>query len=106
MFIIQALSDETGRERSGLDLFFIDRIGNNFKATLFYRPYFYLDIEDNKRLMEVAQHLQKRFETCVAEVIEMEDLDMANHLSGKKHKFLKVSFNTNSELMEARSKIR
>ena len=103
---LQSFSDETGRERSGLDLFFIDYSGVNFKASLFYRPYFYLDVNDNRKLMEVSQHLQRRFETCVAEIIEMEDLDMANHLSGKKHKFLKVSFNTVSDLMEAKAKIR
>ena len=35
----------------------------------------------------------------------MDDLDLPNHLSGKKHKFIKVMFNTVSELMEAKSKL-
>ena len=99
------LADEQGLECSGLDLYFIDRAGDNFKATLFYRPYFYLDLDDSKNLTEVSQQLQKRFENCLAEVVEKEDLDMQNHLSGKRHKFLKVSFRTVNDLSEVKSKL-
>ena len=86
-------------------MYFIDRHSATFKATFFFKPYFYLDVSDLRRLSEISQQLQKRFETCSVESIEMEDLDMANHLSGKKHKFLKVSFNTSAELLEAKSKL-
>lgn len=104
-FLPVSFPDDTGSERSGIDLYMIDRQGENFKATLFYRPYFYLDILEPRRIMEVAQQMQKRFETCLAEVVEKEDLDMPNHLSGKRHKFLKVSFNTVKDLMDAKSKL-
>ena len=86
-------------------MYFLDRSGSNFKATLFYRPYFYLDVIDSRRVMELAQQLQRKFESCFPEVLEKEDLDMPNHLSGKKHKFLKVSFNTVSDLMDVRNKL-
>lgn len=104
-FLPVSFPDDQGSERSGIDLYLIDRMGENFKATLFYRPYFYLDILEPRRIAEVANQLQKRFESCLAEVVEKEDLDMPNHLSGKKHKFLKVSFNTVKDLMDAKSKI-
>ncbi len=60
---------------------------------------------DSRRLIEISQQLQKRFETCVAETVEMEDLDMPNHLSGKKHRLLKVSFDTVSDLVETKNKL-
>ena len=104
-FLPVSFPDDQGSERSGIDLYLIDRLGENFKATLFYRPYFYLDILEARRIAEVANQLQKRFESCVAEVVEKEDLDMPNHLSGKRHKFLKVSFATVKDLMDAKSKL-
>lgn len=48
------MPDETGVERSGLDLYFLDRVGGNFKATIFYEPYFYLDLGSSwNRAVEV-----------------------------------------------------
>jgi DNA polymerase epsilon subunit 1 len=100
------MPDETSMEKSGLDLYFLDRDGGSFKATVFYEPYFYVDLKDQRRIMELMSHLQKRFEGCKVEQAEKEDLDMPNHLSGKKHKFLKLSFRTVSELMDAKNSLR
>jgi len=48
------MPDETGVEKSGLDLYFIDRIGGNFKASILYEPYFYVDLGNNSnRAIEV-----------------------------------------------------
>ncbi len=105
LFKSQTLPDESGIDRSGLDLYFLDRQGENFKATVFYQPYFFLDIPDSRRHMEMTQHLQKRFEGCVVEVVEKEDLEMPNHLTGKRHKFHKISFNTMAELMDAKQQL-
>lgn len=102
------MPDETGIEKSGMDLYFIERgtDGANFKATVFYEPYFYLDVSDPRRMMEIANALLKRFEGCKVKPVEREDLDLPNHLSGKKHPFLKVSFGTVNELMEVRNQLR
>ena len=104
------MPDETGIEKSGLDLYFIDREGGegggNFKATVFYEPYFLVDVADPRRVMEVANHLLRKFEGCKAVQVEREDLDLPNHLSGKRHPFLKVSFGTVTELMDAKSALR
>lgn len=42
------------------------------------------------------QYLQRRFETqhMRITVCEKEDLELPNHLSGLKHKFLKLAFST------------
>lgn len=101
-----SMQDETGKEKSGLDLYFLDREGQNFKATVFYEPYFYVDLVDDRRTMEIAQHLQKRFEGCKVESVDKEDLDLPGHLSGKKHKLLKLSFGTVSELNDVKSTLR
>lgn len=102
-----SMPDESGLERSALDLYLIDREGRNFKAAVFYDPYFYLDLRDPKYSMELSQHLTKRFEgSCRIELVEREDLDMANHLSGKRHSFLKLSFSTVSDLMDAKAVLR
>lgn len=108
----QTMPDETGIEKSGMDLYFIERGaeadggGGNFKATVFFEPYFYLDVSDPRRLMEITNHLLKRFEGCKVVPVEREDLDLPNHLSGKKHPFLKLSFGTVSELMDAKAQLR
>lgn len=107
------MADETGIEKSGMDLYFIERGSNtnnsgegNFKATVFFEPYLYLDVSDPRRMMEISNTLIKRFEGCKVQVVEREDLDLPNHLSGKKHPFLKLSFGTTSELMDAKSQLR
>ncbi len=105
-FLPISMLDENGVEKSGLDLYFLDKDNNNFKGTVFYDPYFYVDVIDERFLSETAQHIQKRFEGCRVEQLEKEDLDMPGHLSGKKHRFLKLSFNTVQELIDAKSELR
>ena len=100
------MSDETGVEKNALDLYYIDRQGENFKSTIYFEPYFYIDVKDVRRLSEISAILLKKFEGCKTEQIELEDLDLQNHLSGKKHKFLKISFSTVNELMEAKNEIK
>lgn len=60
----------------------------------------------NYRFPEISACLIKKFEGCSVEQMDLEDLDLANHLSGKKHKFLKISFGTVNELMDARNELK
>ena len=105
---VTSMPDETGTEKSALDLYFVDKHGGNFKATVFHEPYFYVDVSDPRRLLELVQALPKRLEGCGCKVsqVELADLDMPNHLSGKLHKFLKLSFGTVAELTDAKSLLR
>ncbi len=100
------MPDSTGTDRSGMDMYFLDRDGQSFKASLFYSPYFFVGISDETRFTEVINFLTRKFEGCVAVVEEREDLDMPNHLAGLKHNFIKLSFNTVNELVEAKSQLR
>ena len=101
-----SMPDESGCEKSALDLYYIDREGGNFKATVFFKPYFYLDINDSRRITEITGYLLKKFDNCQVIQIDLEDLDLPNHLSGKKHKFLKISFNTVQDLTEAKNELK
>jgi DNA polymerase epsilon subunit 1 len=102
----QVIPDENGIECSGLDLYFIDRVGESFKATLLWRPYFFVSVIENFHIVEVSQRLQRKYEKCNVEIIEKEDLDMPNHLCNKYRKFVKLSFNTVSDLVEVRGELR
>lgn len=51
-------------------------------------------------------YLPRRLEGCTVEEVEREDLDMPNHLSGKKHKFLKLSFKSESQMSDAKAIVR
>lgn len=97
------MPDSSGVEKSGVDLYFVDRSGDNFKASVFYSPYFLIGLNDNSKMMEVMNYLLRTYEGCQVQQIEKEDLDLPNHLSGLKHQFIKISFHTVNELMEAKS---
>ena len=98
--------DTDGNEISGVDLYFIDRDGQNFKGSVVFEPYFLVDISDKNRLNELAQHFQKRISTCFVTIIDKEDLDMPNHLNGNKNSFLKLTFRKVADLVEAKSMLR
>ena len=53
---------------------------------------------------ECVAYLEKRFEGLLSSVqeCEKEDLEMMNHLSGKRGSFLRLSFRTVSQLMDVR----
>lgn len=98
--------DETGTLKSGLDLYFIDREGENFKCSILYEPYFYISLFNEDRILEVSRIVQRIVEKCRIEVVEKEDLEMPNHLSGKRSRLLKILFNTVDDLVEGRSILR
>ena len=100
------MPDSTGTEKAGLDLYFLDKEGQNFKASLFYAPYFFVGVSDTSRLTEIGNFLTRKFEGCLLSVEDKEDLEMPNHLSGLQHKFIKLMFNTVNELIEAKSQLR
>ena len=100
-----SVPDEEGRERSGLDLYFLQQDGDTFKVTAFYEPYFYVGLRDDRYATEVTQLLQRKFDQVGMTIVacDKEDLDMPNHLTGKLHRFLRLSFFSVSDLMEVKS---
>ena len=91
-------------DRAALDMFFIKQDGGTFKATMPFEPYFYVALaddgsrggggggaaaaagprSDDSDIRDVVSVLEKKYESVVSSVsvVEKEDLEMLNHLSG------------------------
>ena len=69
-----------------------------------YKPYFYLLVED-EAIREIVFYLNKNFSDHVEslDIVEKEDLNLVNHLSGKTQKFVKLSFRNVTELLKVRA---
>ncbi|TVU12159.1 hypothetical protein EJB05_45789 [Eragrostis curvula] len=96
--------EDTGKIYSCVDLYFVSQDGSTFKVKYKFRPYFYAATKDKMEL-EVDAYLRRRYEGEISdiEIIEKEDLDLKNHLSGLKRKYLKLQFDTVQQLMRVRN---
>ncbi|EQC32684.1 hypothetical protein SDRG_09658 [Saprolegnia diclina VS20] len=90
-------------ERSGVDLYFLAQDGSAFKATVIHAPYFFVGASP-KRLGEALAFCQRTLVSTLlsTSIVQMEDLDMPNHLSGTKAQYIKLVFRTVSDLVEAK----
>ncbi|KAI4322394.1 hypothetical protein L6164_022096 [Bauhinia variegata] len=96
--------EETQKVYSCVDLYFVTQDGSTFKSKYRFRPYFYAATKD-KMEMDVEAYLRRRYESQIAdvEIVEKEDLDLKNHLSGLQKSYLKLSFDTVQQLMNVKS---
>uniref|UniRef100_A0ACD5XVC0 Uncharacterized protein n=1 Tax=Avena sativa TaxID=4498 RepID=A0ACD5XVC0_AVESA len=96
--------EDTGKIYSCVDLYFVSQDGSTFKVKYKFPPYFYAATKDKMEL-EVEAYLRRRYEGEIAdiEIVEKEDLDLKNHLSGLKRKYLKIQFDTVQQLMRVRT---
>lgn len=69
--------DEDKRLISAVDYYFIQDDGTRFKASLPFKPYFYI-LAKKENIQEVTAYLSKKFAGKVAslDVISKEDLDL------------------------------
>ncbi|KAG8371187.1 hypothetical protein BUALT_Bualt13G0060900 [Buddleja alternifolia] len=95
---------ETHKVYSCVDLYFVCQDGSMFKAKYKFRPYFYAATKD-KMEMDVEAYLRRRYEGQIAdiEIVEKEDLNLKNHLSGLNKCYLKISFDTVQQLMQVKT---
>lgn len=91
-------------EVSAVELYFLQQDGRAFKTRVIYAPYFYVRPESNHRAQEVIAYCLRKFEGLVAkaERVLLEDLDMPDHLSGKKAVYVKLIFATVQDLVSAK----
>ncbi|KAJ7947960.1 DNA polymerase epsilon catalytic subunit [Quillaja saponaria] len=96
--------EDTYKVYSCVDLYFVTQDGSTFKSKYKFRPYFYVATKD-KMEMDVEAYLRRRYESQITdiEIIEKEDLDLKNHLSGLRKSYLKLSFDTVQQLMNVKS---
>lgn len=70
-----------------------------------------MGVADARFCGDVASMLQRRFESTSpplplgVEVVDKEDLELANHLAGHQRKYLKLKFNNVSDMMNARKEL-
>ncbi|XP_057534123.1 DNA polymerase epsilon catalytic subunit A-like [Amaranthus tricolor] len=95
---------DSGNVYSCVDLYFVTQEGSSFKVKYKFRPYFYAATKD-KMETDVEAYLRRRYENEIAniELLEKEDLDLKNHLSGLRKSYLKISFDTVQQLMTVRN---
>ncbi|KAL8140374.1 hypothetical protein V2J09_006395 [Rumex salicifolius] len=95
---------ESGNLYSCVDLYFVTQEGTGFKVKHKFRPYFYAATK-YKMEMDVESYLRRRYENDIAnvEIVDKEDLDLKNHLSGLHKTYLKISFDTVQQLMRVRN---
>ncbi|GJP47493.1 hypothetical protein CLOM_g6680 [Closterium sp. NIES-68] len=97
---------ETSTMCSCVNLYFMCQNGSTFKAQVKYEPYFYIATKE-RREMEVDAYLRRKYEGLITEIeaVEKEDLDLPNHLSGRRRTYLKVRFANVQNLMEVRREV-
>ena len=98
-FKVVNIKDENNIVRTVLMLILYDENGDWFTSYLHQDPYFLLKCKEGFE-NDVLSFLEKRFEGEFSSlrVIEKMDLSEMNHLSGKKRKFIKLSFMTVSKM--------
>lgn len=92
--------------RAGVDFYFLDHDGENFKVTLEYSPYFLIATKPGTE-NEVEEWCKRSFEGLLKgiKIIEKEDLSLPNHLLGHRRKFLRLGFYNVSDLLAVRKEI-
>lgn len=95
--------DESHKQLSAVDYYFLDEEGGSFKVCLQFDPYFLVMCPPGKET-ELEEWLRRTLENTVKTIttIQKEDLDLANHLTGKKRTLVKLEFNNISDLLDAR----
>ncbi|CEF64463.1 DNA polymerase epsilon catalytic subunit A [Strongyloides ratti] len=88
-----------------VDYYFLEESGERFKICYPFRPYFLLATVSGFEC-GVASFLEKKYvEFIKIEIIEKENLDLKNHLSGVKSKYLKLSFPSVTELQKVKKEL-
>jgi len=84
--------------------------GETFKASLAYEPYFYVGVALSalSRAREVTAALERKFEGLIAGIstVEKEDLEMLNHLSGRRREYLQLRFRSVGELSTVKGQLK
>ncbi|KAK2153411.1 hypothetical protein LSH36_298g04118 [Paralvinella palmiformis] len=98
--------NEDKRLISAVDYYFIQEDGSRFKASMPFKPYFYVATRKGCE-REVASFLSKKYAGKLASVepVNKEDLDLHNHLVGLKRTYLKLAFHTVEDLMKVKRDI-
>ncbi|KAI5296332.1 DNA polymerase epsilon catalytic subunit [Ascosphaera acerosa] len=92
--------------RAGVDFYFLDEDGDNFKATVEYDPYFLIAVKARHEA-EVEEWCKRKFEGAVksVRVVVKEDLSLPSHIMSQKRKFMQLSFANVTDLLKVRREL-
>ncbi|VDM60133.1 unnamed protein product [Angiostrongylus costaricensis] len=93
----EVIDEQSKAILSSVDFYFIEDGGKRFKVSYPFRPYFYICATDGNE-HQVTSFLSKKYGFLTSDIVEKEDLDLKNHLSGLKRTYIKLSFPSTSEL--------
>uniref|UniRef100_A0AC35TLD7 DNA polymerase epsilon catalytic subunit n=1 Tax=Rhabditophanes sp. KR3021 TaxID=114890 RepID=A0AC35TLD7_9BILA len=102
----EMIDEQTKDICSCVDYYFLEENGERFKIAYPFKPYFLIGTVERWEIA-VSNYLEKKYPDSgiAVEHIEKENLDLKNHLSGLKSKFIKVSFPSLIELQKVRREI-
>ena len=102
----ELFDEDRRRFVSALDLYFIGEVGDRFKISLVYAPYFYIGTKLGRE-NDVFAYLSKRYHNrCLScELVAKEDLDLPNHLAGIQRTFIRLRFYDIDDLIKARKEL-
>ncbi|KAJ2782430.1 DNA polymerase epsilon catalytic subunit [Coemansia interrupta] len=91
---------------SAVDYYFLEADGGSFKCTMAFKPYLYVVCREGSE-GEVEEWAVRRFDRLVdfTETVEREDLQMANHLTGRVRRLVKLGFRNVQDLMSVRREL-
>jgi DNA polymerase epsilon subunit 1 len=97
---------ESGHMVSVVGCYFMCQDGSMFKVEVGYAPYFYLLVTPGAEL-EMDGWLRRKFSDTIKdiEVVEKEDLDLKNHLSGLRRKMLRLTFWNVDQLVSVKQEL-
>ncbi|KAI6220384.1 DNA polymerase epsilon catalytic subunit [Aphelenchoides fujianensis] len=93
----EVLDTQTKKILAAVDFYFLESNGQRFKVAFPYRPYLYLGVIAGTEFY-VQSYLSRKYESIRIEHVEKDDLDLKNHLSGLKSRFLKIFFPSTLEM--------
>ncbi|KAJ2887474.1 DNA polymerase epsilon catalytic subunit [Coemansia asiatica] len=106
MHATSVADEERNSTKAAVDFYFLEPDGGSFKCTLLYKPYFYVVCLPGSE-SEVEEWAVRRFDRLIdfVETVEREDLRMANHLTGRKRKQVKLGFRNVQDLLAVRREL-
>ncbi|KAL7072166.1 hypothetical protein ACQ4LE_008340, partial [Meloidogyne hapla] len=100
----EVVDDKTKLIQSVVNFYFLESCGGRFKISYLFRPYLYLEAVPGNEFA-VAEFLSRKYHFIQVEHVEKENLDLKNHLSGLKSKYLRVSFPSTVEQIQFRREL-
>uniref|UniRef100_A0A8R1XQP9 DNA polymerase epsilon catalytic subunit n=1 Tax=Onchocerca volvulus TaxID=6282 RepID=A0A8R1XQP9_ONCVO len=101
----EMIDEETKNIIAVCDFYFLQEDGERFKISYPFRPYLYIAALPSFE-HQVLSYLSKKYAKVITiDIVEKEDLDLKNHLSGVKRTYLKISFPSLSELLKFKKDI-